>query len=102
MKFNTGIILTDRFGKVVEEKDSEGNIVIITLGIVAVRAIDLQLPQDKDIKPEEMRKLDNLACKIMSQTEVELTAREIVTLQERVCNFNALIAGQLIRALDGE
>ena len=104
MKFDTTKILTDRLGKAITEKTTDGEL-SITTGIVVVRAIDLQLPEDKDVKAEDHRKRDVLACKIMSQAEVELTAKEVVFIQERVCNFGTLIAGQIIKALektDGE
>lgn len=102
MKFNTTIPLTDRFGDAITEKSRDGEERAITLGIAAVRAIDLVLPEDKEIKPEEIRKRDVLACKLISQNEVELTSKEISMLKERICNFGTNIAGQLIKVLDGE
>ena len=100
MLFNASTPLIDRFGKTFIEKHRDGEEITITLGIVVVRTIDLILPEDKDIKAEDMRKRDILACKCMSQKEVELTAKEVAFLQYRVCNFGANIAGQLIKALE--
>ena len=105
MKFDTTKVLTDRLGKPIKEKQQDGEEVTITLGIVAVRTIDLVLEEDKEVKAEDMRKRDILACKIMSQPEVELTSKEVVFLSDRVCKFGANIAGQLIKELekkDGE
>ena len=104
MKFNTDEPLLDRENEPVIEKttNEKGEIKskLITLGVVAIRAVDLQLPGDKDIKPEEVLANFMLTVKIANGGVIDITTEQAAMLKARVVNFNNLIAGRLMYALE--
>ena len=107
MKFDADRILTDRDGQPIEEPivkagKPTGESRTLTHGIVAVRAIDAQLPDDKELKPEDVRKRFILGARIMDGGLVDLKPDEAALIQKRACVFGIAIAGQVIAALDGE
>lgn len=114
MKFNVKVPVIDRNKDTVTEpvfvngvRDTTKQPRTVTLGMLAIRAIDLQLPEDKDLKPDEVRKRFFLTTRLEAAADskdgtVDLTPEEVVLIQNRCVHFGLAVAGQLIVALDGK
>lgn len=105
MKFDTDKVLINRDGDPMQEPIfADGKATdekrTLTHGIVALRAIDAQLPDDKDLKAEVVRKRFALGARIMAGGVIDLKPDEAVLIQERVCVFGVTVAGPIIEAID--
>ena len=75
--------------------------VALTLGEVAVTALESQLEEDKQATGADKFKRDELARKIYGKKDVALPAEEIATIKDRIGkSFGAMVVGAAWRMLD--
>lgn len=73
----------------------------LTLGDVAVNALETPIPDDVRLSGEDKFKMDELARKVYGAKSVTLTPDEIKTLKERIGKlYGATIVGEAWRMLE--
>ena len=86
----------DRNGETIKEGDEP-----FTFRNLAIRAIDMVIPEDQNMSIADKLLFDKLARKIMLNDAIDLTSQEVTKLKDRIGKvFPPLIVGQAIELLD--
>ena len=98
MKVNTETILTTIQGQPLKDKDTNGQVIDVTVKTVIINAI--LIPKQNETGIEKVQKYE-LAKKIYSSPEVDLTVEEIVLIKEKVGEaFAPIVVGQIWNLLE--
>jgi hypothetical protein len=74
----------------------------VTYGMVACRAIDQRREGDDKLQPDDIRKRDRTARKMIGGGKVRLAPDEVMLIATRIVSFGQVVAGQILDELYGD
>jgi hypothetical protein len=103
MKIKTDTPIKNLAGQVMKDNDGQGNSMDASVRTVVVNALLAPLQQGKNEQGVDKVKKYELAKKIFSDDEVELTVEEVALIKSRVGEtFPPLVVGQVYEMLEGK